>query len=69
MGIQFILGLRARRNRGSNPADSGHPGSVRENIGRLWCRSAERRETEGRLEFALPTAFIYFAAVFCELRF
>lgn len=31
MGLQFILGLRARRNRRSNPGDSGYPGSVREN--------------------------------------
>jgi hypothetical protein len=35
MGIQFILGVRAERSRGSNPGDSRHFGSVREDIGEL----------------------------------
>jgi hypothetical protein len=67
MGLQFILGLRAGRNRRSNPADSRHFGSVRENIGDCGVVRLDDAK-RGRSEFALPTAFI-FCSNFCELRF
>ena len=44
MGLQFILGIRARRNRGSNPGDSRHFGSVGENIGNWLRRPDGQRE-------------------------
>jgi hypothetical protein len=58
MGLQFILGLRAGRNRRSNSADSRHFGSVRENIGNCGVVRLDDAK-RGRLEFALLTAFIF----------
>jgi hypothetical protein len=58
MGIQFILGIWAKRNRGSNPADSRNSGPVGENIGELFASSGMDAANLGRLEFALQTAFV-----------
>lgn len=57
MGIQFFLGLRAKRNRGSNPGDSDHSGPVRENTVGTVASSGWRRKKEGRSEFTLQAAF------------
>jgi hypothetical protein len=73
MGIQFILGLRTKRSHRNTSADSDYSGSVGKNIGNCCAARGGRRKTEGRLEFALPTAFCFLRAIsdgpFCELHF
>ena len=70
MGIQFVLGLRAKRSRRSTSGDPAHLGSVGENIGKTVAPPGGRRKKEGRLEFTLLTAFCFPRAMignFCEL--
>ncbi len=63
MGIQFLVGLRTKRNRRNHSGDSRYSGPAGQNI--IDVRIGRRQNN--RLEFALQT--VCFFEPLCQLRF
>lgn len=61
MGIQFILGLRAKWNHRNTSGDFDHLGSVRENIGKRWRFPDGQREKRRSFGVLAPNGLSFFS--------